>query len=300
MNCLSALRVFVRVVERGSMTAAGHDLGISQPAVSKVLRDLETHTGTRLLQRSSRAMQLTERGRVLYDATSGALSTIDAALEGVRSGAGSIAGDLHVHGPVCVGERHLSQIVFDFQSRHPDVKVSLTLEDREINLIEANIDLAVRVGRPEAQNLIVRRIGTSRRILVASPDYLARNGTPRSRRDLARHGLLVSTTIVSRQGMITLCRGGAMTEVPAHPVLTTNNPQVLIGALEAGLGIGTAQQLLVVDQLAARRLVRVLPQDEVKPSELFLTYASAKFLKPTVREFIDFMIPALQRVEGIN
>lgn len=299
MNYVSALRVFVRVVERGSMTGAASDLGISQSAVSKILRDLEEHMGARLLQRSSRAMQLSEQGRTLYDATSGALSTIDAAIEDVRGGAGAITGDLHIHGPVCVGERHLSRIVFDFQSRHPEVKVSLTLEDRTVDLIEANIDLAVRVGRPEAQNLIVRRIGASRRMLVASPDYLERHGAPRDRRDLARHGLIVSTTIISRQGMITLCRGTSATEVRAHAVITTNNPQVLIGALEAGRGIGTAQHLLVADHLASGRLIRVLPQYEIKSSELFIAYASSKFLRPVVRKFIDFTVPALQSVEGI-
>ena len=299
MDAVSALRVFVRIVERGSMTAAARDLGISQPAVSKILRDLEAQTGARLLQRSSRAMQLSEQGRTLYAATSGALATIDAALEDVRSGSGSIAGDLHVHGPVCVAERHLSRIVFDFQNRHPAVTVSLTLEDRAVNLIEANIDLALCVGRPEAQNLIARRVGASRRMLVAAPDYLARHGAPRNRRDLARHALIVSSTILSRQGTITLCRGGSMAEVAVQPVLTTNNPQVLVGALEAGLGIGTAQQLLVADHLASGRLVRVLPQDEVRASELYLTYVSAKFLRPVVREFITFMVPALRSVDGI-
>ncbi|SFL54191.1 LysR family transcriptional regulator [Methylorubrum salsuginis] len=299
MNTVAALRVFIRVVERGSMTAAARDLGISQPAVSKILRELEGHMGTRLLHRSPRAMQLSEPGRLLYDATSGALSTIDAAIEDVRNGAGSITGDLHIHGPVCVGERHLSRIVFDFQSRHPQLRVSLTLEDRAINLIEDNIDLALCVGRPEAQNLIARRVGASRRILVAAPDYLARHGTPGNHLDLVRHGLIVSTTILSRQGTITLCRGPSTTEVQVHPVLTTNNPQVLVGALEAGRGIGTAQHLLVADHLASGRLVRALPQDEVEASELFLTYASAKFLRPVVRAFIDFLIPELRRIDGI-
>lgn len=281
MNPLSALRVFVRIVDRGSMTAAAADLGISQPAVSKILRDLEGHTGARLLQRSARAMRLTEQGRALYDATSGALSTVDAAIEGVRSGAGSIGGTLHVHGSVCIGERHLNRIVLDFQRMHPEVRVCLTLEDRAVDLIEEDIDLSVRVGQPETQN------------------FVARHGTPRSRRDLAGRGLIVTTTILSRHGTITLCRGTSMVEVPAHAVLTTNNPQVLIGALEAGRAIGIAQLQLVADHLASKRLVRVLPRDEVKATELFLTYPSSKFLRPVVRAFIDFMVPALRSVDGI-
>jgi DNA-binding transcriptional LysR family regulator len=184
MNLASALRAFIRVVERGSMTAAASDLGISQPAVSKHLRNLETHTGARLLERSSRAMRPTPQGLVLYQASGGALSAIDAAIEAVRSDVGAINGNLRLHGPACVGEHHLHRIVMNFQDKHPAVTIDLILENRSVDLIHENVDLAIRMGRPTDQNVITRRIGFSKRLLVASPEYLARRGPVHGRRDI--------------------------------------------------------------------------------------------------------------------
>ena len=151
------------------MTAAAADLGVSQPAVSKLLRNLETHTGARLLERSSRAMRPTAQGLALYEAAGDALAAIDAAIEGVRSDAGAINGSLRLHGPTCVGERHLHSIVMSFQDKHPTVAVELTLENRSVDLIHENVDLAVRMGRPTDQNLILRRIGFSKRSLSRRP-----------------------------------------------------------------------------------------------------------------------------------
>ncbi len=281
------------------MTAAASDLGISQPAVSKLLRNLETYTGARLIERSSRAMRPTAQGVALYEASGGALSVIDAVIESVRSDVGAINGSLRLHGPTCVGERHLHRIVMNFQDRHPAVAVELTLENRSVDLIHENIDLAVRMERPTDQNLILRRIGFSKRILVASPGYLARRGPVRSRKDLGDHDIIVTNASLSRGGILNLCKGDAMTEILVRPKLTTNNAQVLMQALKAGRGIGTTQVLLVADELKRGQLVRVLPEYEVKPTELFLTYPSSKFLRPAVRAFVDFAVPALRRINGI-
>lgn len=299
MDLTSALRTFVRIVERGSLTAAARDLGISQPAVSKLLRNLETHTGARLLERSSRAMRPTTQGLRLYEASGAALSAIDAAIEGARSDVGTVNGKLRLHGPACVGERHLHRIVMDFQDKHPDVSVDLMLENRAVDLIHENIDLAIRIGRPTDQNLIVRRIGFSRRILVAAPSYLARRGPIRSRRAISEHDMIVTDASLSRGSVLSLCKNDVITEISVRPKLTTNNAQVLIDAIKAGRGIGTTQVLLVTDELNSGELIRVLPHYEIKPTELFLTYPSSRFLRPTIRTFIDFAIPALRKVEGI-
>lgn len=299
MDLTSALRTFVRIVERGSLTAAARDLGISQPAVSKLLRNLEAHTGARLLERSSRAIRPTTQGLRLYEASGGALSAIDAAIEGARSDVGAINGKLRLHGPACVGERHLHRIVMNFQDKHPDVVVDLTLENRSVDLIHENFDLAIRMGRPTDQNLIVRRIGFSQRILVASPNYLAQRGSIRSRRAISEHDMIVTDASLSRGGLLSLCKGNVVWDISVRPKLTTNNAQVLIDAIKAGRGIGTAQVLLVTVELKSGELIRVLPQYEIKPTELFLTYSSSKFLRPTIRAFIDFAIPALRKIEGI-
>ena len=127
MDLTAALRAFVRTVERGSITAAARDLGVSQPAVSKLLRNLEEHAGARLLERTTRAVSPTPQGLALYEASGASLAVIDAAVEAIRSDMGNIGGTLRLHGPVCLGESHLHGIVADFQRHHPAVTVDLTL-----------------------------------------------------------------------------------------------------------------------------------------------------------------------------
>ena len=282
------------------MTAAAADLGVSQPAVSKLLRNLESHTGARLLERSSRAMRPTAQGLALYEAAGGGarLQPSTPRLRAVRSDAGAINGILRLHGPACVGERHLHSIVMNFQDKHPTVTVELTLENRSVDLIHENVDLAVRMGRPTDQNLILRRIGFSKRILVASPDYLARRGPVRSCRSLCDHDIIVTNASL-RGGNLSLRKKEKKMEISVRPKLTTNNAQVLVDALTTGRGVGTAQVLLVSDELKEGRLIRVLPEYEVEPTELFLVYPSSKFLRPAVRAFVDFAVPALRRIDGI-
>jgi DNA-binding transcriptional LysR family regulator len=299
MDLTSALRTFARIVERGSMTAAARDLGVSQPAVSKLLRGLEAHLGVRLLERNARALRPTAQGLLLYKSCGRALATIDAAIEGVRNNVGAIDGHLRLHGPVCISERHLYKIVMDFQDIYPNVSIELIIENQPVDLIRANVDVALRMGPPTDQSLIVRRIGSSRRVLVASPEYLARQGYAPSVASLADHDIIVTDASLSARGTLPLCHGEAIEEIVVHPILKTNNAQVLVAALKAGRGIGTAQVLLVSDELSDGRLARVLPQYEIESSELFLTYPSAKYLRPLVRAFIDFAAPALQRINGI-
>ncbi|MBY6242226.1 LysR family transcriptional regulator [Methylosinus sp. Sm6] len=298
MDLAAALRAFVRSVERGSMTAAATDLGVSQPAVSKLLRNLENHVGAKLVERGARVLRLTPQGAALYEAAGGGLALIDAAIEGVRGDGGAIEGRLRLHGPACIGERHLHGLVMQFQDRHPRVRVELFLDNHPIDLVQENVDLALRMERPADRRLVMRRIGYSRRILVASPDYLARHGPVRRCEELSEADVIVTNASL-RGDALPLRRGKERTAIPLRPKLTTNNAQVLLDALKAGRGVGTAQLLLVAEDLAQGRLVRVLPDYEIEPTEFFLVYPSSKYLRPTVRAFIDFAAPALRRIEGI-
>lgn len=281
------------------MTLAARDLGISQPAVSKLVRKLEAHVGVKLLERNSRGLRTTAEGLRLYEDSQQALSALDTALEQIRGAAGAIGGELRLHAPVCLGERHLHRIVMAFQDLHPGVAVGLTLDNRPVDLVDENIDLAVRMGRPTGQDLVARKVGLIERILVASPDYLSRHGTPLGPSDLGDHRLIVTNAVLSDRKTLLLCATDAPVEIPVRPVLTTNNAQVLVDAMKAGRGIGTTQALLVADDLAAGRLTRVLPAYEIASTELYMTYPSSKFLRPAVRAFIDFAVPALRRIEGI-
>ena len=185
-----------------------------------------------------------------------------------------------------------------FQDAHPSVAVTLSLENRAVDLIFENIDVALRMGRPSEQALIQKRIGFSRRILVASPSYLARNEPLRDVADLTTHDLLVTDASL-RNGALRLRKGDNVEDICVRPKLTTNSARVLVEALRAGRGVATAQLLLVAEELRSGALIRVLPDHEIEPSEFFLVYSSTKFLRPVVRAFVDFATPALRRIEGI-
>lgn len=300
MDVTAALRALVRTIERGSITAAARDMGVSQPAVSKLIRNLENYTGARLLERSSRAVKPTSIGLALYEASGTSLARIDAALEAARREMGEVKGTLRLHGPVCLGESHISGIVADFQRMHHRVSVELTLENRSVDLVHENLDVAVRIGRPTEQNYMIRKIGLIERILVAAPAYLERRAAIRSPSALAGHDIIVTDAVLSRQGTITLVKGGRSTAVSVDPVLKTNNARVLISALLAGRGLGPVQVPLILDELATDKLARVLPGYEVKPSELYIVYPTSRFLRPAVRSFIEFAAPALRAIKGVS
>lgn len=300
MDITAALRAFMRTVERGSVTAAARDLGISQPGVTKHLRNLEQHVGARLLERSARVVRPTPQGQALYDSSRQALATIEAALEGVRRDMGSVEGNLRIHAPSCLGAKHLHRIVMAFQRRYPDVTADLVLDNRDVDLVYENFDLAIKYGRPADQELIIRRLGSIRRILVAAPDFLGRFGPIDSVERLSEVGIVTTSTLLASRDVLTLRHiSGEVVDVAVRPVLRTNNAGVIAATLVEGHAAGPVQQLLVSDDIAQGRLVHILPDYEVRPTEAFLAYPSVRFMRPVVRAFTDFAVPALRSVEGI-
>lgn len=300
MDVNLALRAFVRTVEKGSVTGAARDLGISQPAVTKHLRNLERHVNARLLERTTRSVRPTAHGLTLYEVSRTALASIEAAMEGVRHDMGEIEGALRIHAPSCIGAQHLHGMVMEFQNEHPAVTVDLVLDNRQVDLIYENFDIAVQYGKPEQQELIIRRFGSIRRILVASPEFLKRVGPIDSLDRLSKVDMITTTTILSPRDTLTLCREGALTEVSVRPSLRTNNAQVITNSLKSGHGAGPVQVILVSEELADGRLVRILPEYEVRPTDAYLTYPSTRFMRPVVRAFTDFVVPKLRNVEGID
>lgn len=300
MDLAVALRAFLRTVERGSVTAAARDLGVSQPAVTKHLRNLEQHVGARLLERSARLVRPTPQGQTLYELSRSALATIDSALEGVRRDMQTIEGPLRIHAPSCIGSRHLHGVVLAFRDRYPGVTVDLVLENRTIDLVHENYDIALHYGRPAGQDLIIRRIGFVRRILVASPDFLKRIGPIVTPARLGEIDMVMTASPLAPRDRLTLFADGEPWEVMVRPVLRTNDAQALIETLLAGHAAGVAQRLLVVPHLANGRLVQILPEYQARPTEAFLVYPSVRFMRPAVRAFTDFAAPRLQAIDGVD
>ena len=196
--------------------------------------------------------------------------------------------------------KHLHPIVTAFQAEHPRVTVDLVLEDRVIDLVHEDYDLAFRYGRPEGQDLVVRRLGWVRRILVAAPAYLARAGGIETPEQLAACDLVTTRAAVDARSALILHRSRETLTVPVQPVLRTNSAEVLVATLLAGRVIGPVQHLLVADHLETGRLVRVLPDYEVRSTDAYLVYPSVRHMRPAVRAFTDFAVPRIRAVEGMQ
>ena len=300
MDIAAALRAFVRTVERGSITAAARDLGVSQPAITKHLRNLEREVGARLLERSVRGVRTTPLGQNLFDSSRPALATIEAALEGVTRDMGEIDGLLRIHAPSCIGAKHVHRIVTEFQNRYPRVTIDLFLEDRRVDIVYDNFDLSLKYGRPDGQDIIIRRIGHVRRILVASPRYRKRAGEIKTLKQLGEAQLITTAAVLSPRDSLRLIRQGKTIEVPVKPTIRTNNAQVLESTLLSGRAAGPIQELLVAKELAAGQLIRILPEYEVESTDVYLALSSVRHMRPSVRAFVDFVVPALRSIKGIE
>jgi DNA-binding transcriptional LysR family regulator len=301
MDINVALKAFIRTVEKGSITAAARDLGVTQPAVTKHISNLERHVQARLLERSSRIVRPTAHGLELYESSRVAIASIDAALEGVRINTGEVEGNLRIHAPSCIGVGHLERIVGDFQDRHSGISVELALDERTVDLVYDNFDLSLHYGKIEDQDVIARRIGWVERFLVASPLYLQEVGDISDTRRLSELGVVGTPRMLAQRNSISLLRPGApAVDVTVRPTLTTNNAHVMISALLRGRGVGLVQRNLVCDLLARGDLVRVLPQYWLRSTEAYLAYPSTKFMRPVVRAFTDFVMPRLRSIDGIS
>lgn len=176
MDRLEAMEVFVRIVQAGSFSAVAREMGTTQPTISKQITALETHLRTRLLNRSTRNLSLTEAGTAYYERCKRILEDVKAAEGALGRLQSSLTGVLHVNGAIAMGQIFLTPLVLDFQRMYPDLTIELTLNDRYIDLVEEGVDVAVRLGRLADSNLIARPLGQARRVLVATRDYLDRFG----------------------------------------------------------------------------------------------------------------------------
>jgi DNA-binding transcriptional LysR family regulator len=285
MDRLDELHVFIGILDAGSMAAAARKLGRSPAAVTRILGVLETRAGVRLFERSTRRLTPTEAGLRLADGARRLLADYDAALQ--PPGATAPRGLLRVTAPTVFGRRHVAPVVTRFLARHPDVQVDLLLSDRNVDLIEDGIDAAVRIGPLAHMSLVARRLGEVRRVTVASPDYLERRGTPDTPAALAGHELIMSTAVRNlaewRYRM-----DGREHVVRYSPRLRINDVEAMLAAARDGFGIARALSYQVAPDLAAGRLLRLLPDYEPDGVPVHLVLRSSRHMPPRLRAFVDF------------
>lgn len=290
---LNDVLTFTQVVRAGSFTAAARELGIRKSSVSRRVSALEESLGSRLLQRTTRALRLTDEGRVFYDHCLRALAEIEDGKQALGGMGASPRGMLRITAPLSFG--FLGPIVAEFLRRWPEVEVELVCTDRVVDLVEEGFDVAIRAGKLPDSSLIARRIGSLPRLLVASPSYLRRRRPPRQPADLASHECVSFGT---RRSPWLLQSEGASIEVPIVSRLLVNDYDLLRQAIVTGLGIGLVPEPDCVEQLADGRLKRVLPAWSGVETPIHAVYPSLRHLSSKVKAFVDHLQARMGRADG--
>lgn len=287
------MAVFAAIIDEGSLSAAGRRLHLPLATVSRKLSDLESHLNTRLLTRSTRRLVLTDAGSDYLAACRQILDQVDEAERAAAGAYSNARGELVIAAPVLFGRIHVTPVVTMFLERYAEVDVRLILGDRNINLLEEHVDLAIRVGELPDSNLIAKSIGRVQRVVVASPDYLARFGTPTQAADLTAHRCITFEGLMASSSW-SFTQGSAELRVPIHSRLSVNTGDAAIAAAELGLGITRVLSYQVADALKNRRLIRLLIQDEPAALPVNLIYSRQGRLPMKIRAFIDFSADRLR------
>lgn len=301
MDRFSALQAFVQVAQDSSFTQAALRLRLTKSAVSKSIGQLETELGVRLVNRTTRQVSLTPAGAEYLESARRILSDMAEADQAVRCQHLSLSGRLRLSAPVGLTARHLAPILPRFLERHPELELDIDLNDRLVDLVAEGFDVALRVGRLSDSTLLARRIAGMPMVAAASPAYVAARGMPRQPMDLAQHSCLAAGQVpAARHWSFTDADGHKQSAARIVPRLTANNGEVLRAAMVAGLGVGLLPAFYLADDLAAGRLVPVLPGWSQEPTGIFAIYPPTRQPSAKVRSFIDFLVESLTGQPGLS
>ncbi|NOU31405.1 MAG: LysR family transcriptional regulator [Polyangiaceae bacterium] len=286
--------LFLSVVESGSFVAGGRAFGLSRSAAGKAIARLEDRFAARLLNRTTRALDLTDAGRSLYENGLAMRAAIEATEAGASGSTGTPRGVLRITLPDALGRRVMLPLVRRYLDEWPEVQVEVSFSDRISNLVEDGFDLAVRidVSSPD-RSLVARTIMTDEAIVVAAPSYLDARGRPTSTQQLSTHDLLFFATRNERQAWRLLEADGTWVRAHGRSRLRVDSGAALRDAALAGMGIALLPACLVEEDIATGRLQRVLPRATAGTVKIVALYPHKRLLEPKVRHFVDLLASAL-------
>lgn len=300
MDRLGSMALFVTVAEAGSLSAAGRGLGMPLATVSRRLSDLERHLGTRLFNRSTRRLELTEAGRSYLAACRRILEEIEEAEQSAAGEYSQARGELVVTAPIVFGRLHVLPVVVDFLAAYPEVDVRLTQSDTLRRLVEEHIDLAVRIGHLPDSSMVATRVGSIRRVACVSPAYLEAHGEPKTLQELSAHHC-VTVERLALPAAWTFMEGQREIAVPVRSRLTINTAEAAIDAAVAGVGIARVLSYQVADAVRSGVLRLILEDFEPEPWPVSLVHTGRGLLPLKLRAFLDFAAPRLKaRLAGLG
>jgi len=292
---LERLKVFIRVAELGSFTRAAEALGMQKGAASQAVQQLENALGTRLLQRTTRRVELTQDGRACYERARDLLSESDELETLFRQSPQQLSGRLRVDMSVGLAQNHVIPRLPEFTGPHPGLQLEISATDRRVDLLREGFDCVIRVGRVEDPALVVRPLGHARVLTFASRAYLERHGTPRTLEDLQGHRLIHYAANFSGQtGGWEYFDGSDYRELPLEVSVTVNSAVAYDAACRAGYGLIQVPVIGTEPDVARGVLVQVLPQYEAEPMPVSLLYLNRRHVPLRVRAFMDWVSALLK------
>lgn len=295
---LQDLRLFVRAVSSGSLSAAGRELNLSPAVASKRLSRLEQALGVRLLQRSSRRLALTGEGNCYYERCVGILADLDDANAAVKLGQMEVRGALHVSTALDLGRQYVGPLAAQFSALHPELRVRISASDATLDLFEHGVDVAVRSGAMADSRLISRRVALNYRVVCAAPSYLEKHGRPKDTAELARHACLM----LHRPGRGIL---PWMLQTPEGPrplrldaSLTTDSGDLMRELAIAGHGLAFKSIWDIATDVRAGRLLPVLTDCAIQEAHIYAIYPSRDYLPARIRLFVDYLQSNMQEQEA--
>jgi DNA-binding transcriptional LysR family regulator len=297
MDRLTALEIFVRVVDAGSFSAVARRQRIGQPAVSKAVVQLEEWLGVSLLMRSTRSVVPTEAGRIFYERAKRTIEEADEAVMAARGSASGLSGKLRVSTSICFGRLDVIPNLSAFLAEHPDLDIELVLDDRNVDLVNEGIDVALRMGAMPDSNMTTRRIAEGRPIVVATPAYLQRHGTPKSPGELTSH----QAVIYPRGGgeSWTFRRATEEVSVVLQGRLKVTQAEGLREAVNCGLGLAVASEWLFSPELRSGKVVAVLQDWALPSTNLSAVYPTGRLASTKARAFVSFVERFMTRPDPV-
>jgi DNA-binding transcriptional LysR family regulator len=284
------MRVFAQVVETGSFAKAAGRLKLSTSATSRHVAELESHLGARLLNRTTRRVSLTDNGRAFYERCVQLLGDLEEASQEAARAAVVPRGTMKLTASVAFGVRHLAPAIAAFLARHREVRFDVSLSDRMVDLVEEGFDLGIRIGGPGSENLVARKLGETRLLPCASPEYLESRGTPKTPHELTAHNCFTYEYVTPRNLWRFRDAAGHEHSVRVSGNLHSNNGDLLAEAAARGAGVVFEPAFIVGPEVRAGRLVRLLQDFEPAPVPIYAIYPSRKHLSAKVRLFVDFLV----------
>lgn len=289
MHRFADIQAFVSVVESGSFTAAADRLDTDKSAISRRVSSLEEHLGVQLMRRTTRSLNLTDSGRSFYERAARILADLEEAESAVAQEHGELSGRLRVALPLSFGVLHMGPPIDAFGQRHPRVEFDLDLNDRQVDLLQENIDVAVRIGELSDSSLIAKRLFRARIVVCASPGYLAENGTPATPDELRDHRCLVYSNLRDPGHWPWLDADGVVQRARVNVAMQANNGNLLSIAASDGLGIVMQPAFIAHAAIKAGDLVPILGEYAWPEPTAYAVYPPARHLSHRVRAFIDFL-----------